>query len=156
MHLAGFVVLPLLRASVSLPLSYPRDLKPRATRWICIGSVKQNHFVCVGGAGYPGGFWLNWRGRVSWCQPNEFLTWEGLMAAIRHRLGLAGLEMVAISSSLPRTDYTRLHVLVRIQTDERRFVSSEADSVPAMRGCGEELGAALQHPARADGHASWA
>ncbi len=70
------------------------------------------------GAGIPGGIWLNWRGRVDWCQPTEFISFNQLFAAVRHRLHLARLEPVAIASGWPRrSDYIRLYVEVtRLRT----------------------------------------
>lgn len=73
------------------------------TRQIVIGQVERK-YVQIRNAGYPGGLSMRWTGRVDWCQPCEFLNWNGLLWAIHHRLGLAGLEPVWI---LPAREESR-------------------------------------------------
>lgn len=66
----------------------------RARRVITIGEVKPGWFVLTGSCGFPGGFFMAWRGNVSWCQPCEFVHWRHLVWAIGRRLELAGLVLV--------------------------------------------------------------
>ncbi len=82
-------------------------------RWITIGQVKPGWYVLLWNAGYPDCLWMDWRGRVAWCQPSEFFNWTSLVAAVRQRLRLAGLEMRAVACGLERPDgYVGLRVLV--------------------------------------------
>jgi hypothetical protein len=85
------------------------------TRWIVIGMLKAD--AQLYGRGLRGrGWWLNWRGRTDWCQPNEFETVEQLEWAVRKRLGFAKLEAVAFASQPPRAEYQQLWVLVKMDT----------------------------------------
>ena len=59
------------------------------------------------------GWWLNWRGRMDWCQPSEFETLEELQWAVRRRLSFARLQPAALASRAPRNEYQELWVLVR-------------------------------------------
>ncbi len=85
----------------------------KRSRWICIGKIFDRHFVRIVNCGFPGGFFMDWRGRVDWCQPFEFITFGQLVRHVRMRLKMARLELVAIASGLPRTWPMALLVLVR-------------------------------------------
>jgi hypothetical protein len=83
-----------------------------SVRWIKIGSLKSG--CQLYGWGLRGrGYWLNWKGRTDWCQPNEFETIEGVEWAVRRRLSFAGLEPLALASMPPRSEYQDLWVLVK-------------------------------------------
>lgn len=64
-------------------------------REIIIGRVTSPHYVLCANAGFPGGVLMLWRGRVGFFQPSEFITWRGLVRAVRHRLEKAGLKLMA-------------------------------------------------------------
>jgi hypothetical protein len=94
----------------------------KRSRWIVVGTVKADAqlwgWPWRGGPQWRG-WWINWRGQRGneWCQPNEFLEWEHLLAAVRNRLGLAGLQMVKISDewrvmSGTQKEFRELRVLV--------------------------------------------
>lgn len=70
------------------------NLRYVSRRWILIGRVRTPWFVVALNWGVPGGYYLNWRGRVNPFQPHEFLSWNGLEQAIDYRLGMAGLARV--------------------------------------------------------------
>lgn len=84
-------------------------------RWIIIGSVKSD--VQLYGFRMVGrGYWINWRGRIGWCQPCEFETAGQLEWSVRRRLLLAGLKLLALASDPRRSEYQELWALVgRIQ-----------------------------------------
>ena len=91
------------------------------SRWIVIGALKAN--VALYGRQFGGGrrgWWLNWRGREYLFQPSEFLEIEDVAAAVRRRLALARLELLALASCPPRDEYQKLWVLVRRKTRERK------------------------------------
>jgi hypothetical protein len=70
--------------------------------------------VTLHGRGAVGrGWWLNWRGRCDWCQPNEFENMESVEWAVRRRLAIAGLELLALASRPPRNEYQGLWALVK-------------------------------------------
>lgn len=69
-------------------------------RWITIGTVSQRYIFDRGRGGK--GLEIDWRGRCDWCQPFSFFRWDDLFWAVRRRLELAGLGMVAIASSTKR------------------------------------------------------
>ena len=71
-------------------------------RWLTIGTVKLDHYVTMANCGFPRGLRLNWVHRADWCQPWQFLNWEDLQGAVRRRLNLAGLELVAMASRVQR------------------------------------------------------
>lgn len=83
-----------------------------ATRTIIIGRVLTPYYVRARHCGFPGGYLIFWRGKKDFSQPTEFLTWEELLAAIRHRLALAGLVLVAVPDQpqLYRTESLRVRV----------------------------------------------
>jgi hypothetical protein len=70
-------------------------------RWITIGTVRFG-YQRIGNCGYPGGMDIDWRGRVDWCQPWQFVKWEELTSAVRKRLGFARLEVVAMACGIER------------------------------------------------------
>jgi hypothetical protein len=86
----------------------------RKDRWITIGTVRER-FVIFCGWGSPNGWEIGWRGRVSWCQPYNFLSWNDLAWAVRRRVELAGLKLVALASAVEKdcTGRTVLRALVR-------------------------------------------
>jgi hypothetical protein len=86
----------------------------RKARWICIGSLRSDTPLCGVLGRYAGrGYWLNWRGRTDWCQPNEFSTMEAVARGVRTRLRMVRLEAVALASRPPHQEYQKLWVLVR-------------------------------------------
>lgn len=72
-----------------------------AARWIHMGSVRPNFYIHRGNCGFPGGLCFEWRGRLSFGQPCEFLYWSELHAALRRRLQLARLAETAIAMKVP-------------------------------------------------------
>lgn len=73
-------------------------------RWITIGRVERK-FVVLGNCGFPDGLSMRWRGRTAWCQPCEFTRWPQLLSAVRTRLRIAGLEMIALASVVPAAGF---------------------------------------------------
>jgi hypothetical protein len=71
-------------------------------RWIVIGAVRAGVYVIHRNAGTPNCFGFNWRGRVGLFQPEQFVGWAHLVAAIDHRLGMAGLERVGLAVDVER------------------------------------------------------
>ena len=83
-------------------------------KWICVATVKAEVLLFGREFGRQGrGWWLNWQGRIDWCQPQEFRTVEAVAAAVRCRLALAGLELTALASCPPAREYQELWALVR-------------------------------------------
>ena len=82
------------------------------TRWIIIGTVRPDTQLYGWGA-QGKGWWINWRGRETWCQPSEFKEFDGVKWAVEIRLKLARLELVALASRPPRQEYQQLWALVR-------------------------------------------
>lgn len=88
-------------------------------RWIIIGTVRADTQLCGwNGGGQGRGWWINWRGRTDWCQPNEFSTVEWLQSAVARRLELAGLKLLGLASRLDgvsphRREYQPLWALVK-------------------------------------------
>jgi fatty acid desaturase len=71
-----------------------------ATKWIQIGSVKGDHsFMCLNW-GVAFGLQMRWRGGIKRFQSFDFFGWPDLLAAIRVRLAIARLELVAIASAV--------------------------------------------------------
>lgn len=97
----------------------------RSQRWIWVGSYLSGVFVQLWNCGYPKGYWLNWHaGRVGFAQPNAFTSFRDLLEAVRYRLAMAGLALVAVASSWRRaTDYTRLYALVERQGGALRVLA---------------------------------
>jgi hypothetical protein len=69
-----------------------------AKKWITIGSVKSGHSFMWRNWGVPCGLLMHWRGNTHRFQPMQFLDWPELVAAVRIRLALARLELVALAS----------------------------------------------------------
>lgn len=90
----------------------------RKLRWICIGTLRSDTMLFNCGH-HRRGYWLNWRGRTSWCQPNEFPTIEGVEWAVRKRLDMVRLRVIAFASPPPRKEYQELWVLVRRHREHR-------------------------------------
>lgn len=106
------------------------------TRWIIIGTVR-TRYVVAQGWGSPNGVEIGWRGHVSWCQPYTFLCWDDLFWAVRRRVELAGLGLVAVASDvkLDCTGHVVLRALVRRNPSARRrqsFESSSQKSLPEL------------------------
>ena len=109
-------------------------------RWIKIGSVRADTVLADG---HRRDWWINWKGRTDWCQPNEFREFERLAAAVRkflafgHREGRRrrGMEVLALASRLPRTEYQQLWVQVRRLN---KFDTSPQPSPRSSGGEGEE------------------
>lgn len=84
-------------------------------RWITIGRVERK-FVVLGNCGFPEGLSIRWAGRVDWCQPCEFLTWDQLIRACAWRLVLKNMQAINWSCLIPATRHAQefeLRVLVR-------------------------------------------
>lgn len=88
------------------------------TRWIVIGFVRSNWFVIMRNCGFPGGFYLHWKGRMNPFQPDEFLSWEQVLWAVRRRLGMARLEMVGVEKESAGY-WEKLRVEVRREKEPR-------------------------------------
>ena len=66
------------------------------TRWITLGEVRGAHYLAVVCAGFPGGFWVNWRGRQHPFLCNEFTTLDSVEAYAAWRLRKARLRLVRL------------------------------------------------------------
>ena len=104
----------MLKAEVKIRTPHPGPL-PIATqcgegvkRWVCIGVVKADWFFKEGGWGCPGGWLITWRGRQDWCQPWQFLKWDELVWAVRRRLEIAKLKLVALAGAKGGTPYAEV------------------------------------------------
>lgn len=93
------------------------------SRWITVGTVQLDWYVIERNWGIPHGLYMNWRGRVSWCQPFEFRDWDQLIPCVVRRLRIAGLEAMALACSLDRNcpGEIPLLALVRRSTSPRIF-----------------------------------
>lgn len=76
----------------------------RSRRWLTIGAVKADWYVRAGNCGYPGGLYLDWKCRVDWAAPWEFLEWRHVVRAVARRLSFSGLQLRAIACGLERRD----------------------------------------------------
>ncbi len=102
-----------------------------AERWITIGMVQLDYYVLCGNSGTPGGLFLEWKGRHQFGQPWGFLTWNGLIAAVKFRLRWARLEVVSIACATRRvrnviTFQWLIPLLVRVR---RRSARSENGNI---------------------------
>ena len=86
--------------------------------------------------GFPDGYLVDWRGRVAWCQPAEFLSFRGVMAAVRRRLAIAGLELEALASRTPHREHVELMALVRRRVEGKYGVERTAAAGPEMTPAG--------------------
>jgi hypothetical protein len=85
----------------------------RRSRWICIGNFLHPHLIYWGGGStIPNAYWMNWKGRVDWCQPNEFASFQGLLGVVTARLRMAGLRLEEHQLGETWCGYTRLYVRV--------------------------------------------
>lgn len=67
----------------------------KRSRTITIGMARTPWFVRIGNCGFPGGFYMHWRGRVHTVfQQSEFVDWRDVVTAIRSRLRMARLLLV--------------------------------------------------------------
>jgi hypothetical protein len=71
----------------------------KSARWIIIGTV-QRAYVRLGNCGFPNGWRIDWRGRVDWCQPSEFIRGADPASAVRTRLRIAGLKLLETSYTI--------------------------------------------------------
>ena len=70
-------------------------------RWITLGTVRSK-YVRIRNWGVPNGLQMDWKGRVAWCQPTEFLNWSHLIEILRNRFNCSHLQMVGLASRVPR------------------------------------------------------
>lgn len=78
------------------------------TRWVTVGSV-WHHSVMFQNWGVPNAIELNWLGR-----PHTFLEWDHLFWAVRRRIELNGLQLVAVASSVQKNLYGQPSLLALV------------------------------------------
>ncbi|MDB6022977.1 MAG: hypothetical protein JWQ04_2834 [Pedosphaera sp.] len=79
-------------------------VKKPVSRRIVVGEVERR-YIRILNSGHPNGLRMHWRGRVDWCQPFEFVRWSELAAAVRIRLGIAGLKTLVIECAVPENTW---------------------------------------------------
>lgn len=94
------------------------------SRRICIGTVYQDaHLAENGHLRWRKCLSMDWRGRVDWCQPWQFLSERELENAVRRRLRLAGLELARMMIGPAENGYAAVLCEIRRQRNngETRF-----------------------------------
>lgn len=98
-------------------------VKKPVSRWITIGEVERRS-IRLGNCVFPNALCMQWRGRVDWCQPFEFVKWENVEAAIRTRLDIASMNVLGIVCLVPQNAWdglrpVRVHVCRQTSTKEK-------------------------------------
>src|SRR4051812_19705924 len=94
--------------------AYLHNAAPGSHRWVTIGPV-WHHSVMYQNWGIPNAIELNWRGR-----PHTFLEWDHLFWAVRRRIELNGLQLVAVASSVEKNLYGQPSLLALVRREPTR------------------------------------